>query len=290
EAATRTLREREEELAGLNAVAAAVGPSSDLERQIDMLLRKAIEVTRHAAGAVYLVEEQGGRDPVLRFARGIGEAAYPEQTPEHASRRGEGLAGRVWEGGRPAAVPDLSADPAFERGPALHRAGYKSLICVPLRARARTVGVLELLATEHRGYAEAEVNLARAIGDQIGLAIQTGRLCHPHQEPGERGQPDLPRGGDHRTAGPAGLGPDPAAPGLRARRRAAPRGAQPEPAARGDRVAPVQEHRSAHRPRRAVRHGASRRARRRRPDAPESPERGGQRARCPSGGRPHPAR
>ena len=47
---------------------------------------------------------------------------------------------------------------------------------MPLRARARTVGVLELLATEHRGYAEAEVNLARAIGDQIGLAIQTGRL------------------------------------------------------------------------------------------------------------------
>ncbi|HEU4402028.1 MAG TPA: GAF domain-containing protein [Candidatus Polarisedimenticolia bacterium] len=181
ESTTRALQQRNQELAAVNAVAAAVGPALDLDRQIDLLLRKAIEGTRHAAGALYLVDQDEGGEEVLRFARGVGEPDYPEPPPDRPLRRGEEVPGGVWETGRPAVVPDLAtADVApgggGARQAALTAAGYRRLLGLPLRARGRTIGVMKLLSKEPREYGEAEVSLARAIADQIAIAVQSCRL------------------------------------------------------------------------------------------------------------------
>ena len=176
ERATRDLRERNRELVALNDIASIVSPSFDLARQLEAALRKAAEITGHAAGSIYLVDSGADGREVLRFARGLGEPVYLERARAQEHARGQGVAGRVWESGEPATLADLAADPEMGGCEALASAGYRGLISLPVRARGRTVGVLEMLATGVRIYSDGELGLAQAIADQIGFAVQNTRL------------------------------------------------------------------------------------------------------------------
>src|SRR2546426_9385514 len=177
--ATRHLNETTLELQAINAVAAAATPSLDLDRQIEISLRKTLEVTRFKVGAIFLVEEGDGA-PMLRFARGVGDPAYLDLASARAHGRGEGVAGRVWESGEPVAFADLSAAASLQGHAdelvALRRAGYRALVCVPLRARGRVLGTMELLSSDARPELESRPSLAQAIADQIAIVIQNGRL------------------------------------------------------------------------------------------------------------------
>src|SRR3989441_6614781 len=177
--ATRHLHETTLELQAINAVAAAATPSLDLDRQIEISLRKTLEVTRFKVGAIFLVEEGDGV-PILRFARGVGDPAYLNLAPARAHLRGEGVAGRVWESGEPVAFADVSAAAPMQGHAdelvALRPAGYRALVCVPLRARGRVLGTMELLSSDARPELESRPSLAQAIADQIAIVIQNGRL------------------------------------------------------------------------------------------------------------------
>jgi signal transduction histidine kinase/ActR/RegA family two-component response regulator len=178
-AATRRLHETTIELQAINTVAAAAAPSLDLDRQIDISLRKALEVTRFKAGAIFLMADTGSGE-ALRFARGVGEPAYVELTRGRAVQKGLGVAGRVWERGEPVVIADLSADLSLEGHAgelvALRRAGYRALACVPLMARGSVIGTMELLSTEARPELESRPSLAQAIAAQIAIVIQNGRV------------------------------------------------------------------------------------------------------------------
>ena len=177
--ATRHLQETSQELAALNAIAAAASPSLDLDRQIEASLRKALEVTRFKVGAISLVEDTGGSE-VLRYARGVGDPAFLEMAQARPLGRGEGVAGGVWAGGEPLAFADLSEalypeGCAAELG-ALRRSGYRALVCVPLRARGRVIGTMQLLSSDARPELSGRPSMAQAIAGQIAIVIQNARL------------------------------------------------------------------------------------------------------------------
>src|SRR5262245_8324274 len=69
----RRLQARVKALEAQAAVASAVSLSHDVERQIANALRKAIELTEHAAGAIYLVETNDACEDILAFAHGEGD-------------------------------------------------------------------------------------------------------------------------------------------------------------------------------------------------------------------------
>ncbi len=177
--AIKRLHETTLELQAINSVAAAATPSLDLERQIEIALRKTLEVTRFKVGAIFLLEDAGAGE-TLRFARGVGDPTYLGLARGREHRKGQGVAGRVWERGEPVAIADLSADLSLE-GHAdelvvLRRAGYRALAVVPLVARGRVIGTMELLSTEARPELESRPSLAQAIAGQIAIVIQNGRL------------------------------------------------------------------------------------------------------------------
>jgi signal transduction histidine kinase/ActR/RegA family two-component response regulator len=176
ESATRPLKERNQELEALNAVSAAVSPSFELHRQLDQVLRRAAEETGHASGAIYLVETEPDGEELLKLAHCLDLRERATQVGIGGVRKGEGLAGRVWASESLLALADLRADPDAAARDDLVRAGCHGLLMAPLRARGRTIGVLELAAKEERFYLDDERNLAQAIADQVTMMIQTSRL------------------------------------------------------------------------------------------------------------------
>jgi len=176
ERATRGLLARITAMEAQATIASAASQSIDAERQMELVLRKAIEVGKHRAGAIYLVETNDAGDDLMRFASGQGDAAWLERARLPRWRCGEGLAGSVWESGQGAVVVDLRVDAAGFDGEAMRRAGYRRLCCEPLRARGRVIGVLVLLGDETKPYEDAERALLRAIAEQVGVSIDNARL------------------------------------------------------------------------------------------------------------------
>jgi len=176
ERATLGLLARNAALEAQAAIASAASLSIDADRQIELVLRKALEVTRHSGGAVYLVETNEAGDDLMRFASGQGDAAWLDRARLPRWRCGEGLAGGVWESGRGAVVDDLSEEATGFGGEEMRRAGYRRLCCEPLRARGRVIGVLVLLGSEAKPYDDVERDVLRAIAEQVGVAIDNARL------------------------------------------------------------------------------------------------------------------
>ncbi len=178
-AANRRLQEITLELQALNSIAAAASPSLDLGRQIEMSLRKTLEVTGFKAGAIALVDDRGGPE-VLRPMYCVGDVAYLELTRSLTRGKGEGITGKVWEDGAAVAFADLSAGAALDgcadELAGLRRAGYRALTCVPLRARGRVIGTMELLSSDARPELLSRPGAAESIAGQIAIVIQNGRL------------------------------------------------------------------------------------------------------------------
>jgi signal transduction histidine kinase len=170
------LEARNARLEAQAAIAAAAAPGLDSERQVEMALKKAIELSGHAAGAIYLVETSDAGDDVLRFARGQGDPRWLEVARLPRWRRGEGLPGRVWESGEGVAFGEIADDPSGIGLDLLHRAGYRRIGCEPLRARGHVIGILELFGAESKPYDERERGLLRAIAEQVGTTIHGARL------------------------------------------------------------------------------------------------------------------
>src|SRR5262249_20315028 len=94
-----------------------------------------------------------------------------------------GGAGGVIRRGRPERFAEISEAQlrAYARDgdhlALLRRLGYRSYMCVPLRARERTLGALTFVSTRaDRHYDEADLALAEEVGRRAALAVDNARL------------------------------------------------------------------------------------------------------------------
>jgi two-component system sensor histidine kinase HydH len=91
---------------------------------------------------------------------------------------GEGIAGWVAQTGKPLICADTLADPRFSHAFDA-RSGFqtRSILCVPIKARDRLIGVLELINKKDGGnFDENDLKLLTILGNQIGIALDNARL------------------------------------------------------------------------------------------------------------------
>ncbi|MFZ2089867.1 MAG: GAF domain-containing protein, partial [Desulfobaccales bacterium] len=91
---------------------------------------------------------------------------------------GEGIAGWVAQTEKPLICADTSDDPRF-----CHafddQSGFKtrSILCVPLKARDRLIGVLEVInKKDGENFTANDLELLTILGNQIGIALDNARL------------------------------------------------------------------------------------------------------------------
>jgi PAS domain S-box-containing protein len=104
-------------------------------------------------------------------------------------RKGEGLAGEVWQTATPLAM--TARRPLPDRlGERRGQQGVAAGLCVPLVAGGSVVGVLGVAWSEPgRVVGHAETELLRGLGELAGVAIdRAGRLAASGPEPAERGR------------------------------------------------------------------------------------------------------
>lgn len=139
-------------------------------RAIPGLLRHAVRATGADAGVVSAAEGLGGR-PVLRWAEGV---------PGRNGARSE------WDGGSlldPAAVAggsvvfgDLRACPQGVLPAWVLRAGFGSVVALPLRTAGGAVGMLVLLSRASNRFGAQEVETAEPFAAALALVVESDEL------------------------------------------------------------------------------------------------------------------
>lgn len=161
------LRLHNRELAALHETALGLIDHLDVGKVLETILARACELVESEHGYLYLVD---GDELAVRLGRGMFE-----QSVGYRLRRGQGLAGRVWETGEPLAVDDYAAWP--DRSSDFDQTEFHSVVGVPLRSRNEVAGVLGVArGAGGSPFSQAEIGLLRRIGHLASLALENARL------------------------------------------------------------------------------------------------------------------
>jgi len=101
-------------------------------------------------------------------------SAYEATARDASFRRGEGLAGKVWESGAPIAITDVSAD-GSARMAAAAASGLKGIAGFPVRSGRRVVGMISLHTWAPRHLDDGLTAVMTDIGSQIGEFVERKR-------------------------------------------------------------------------------------------------------------------
>ena len=141
---------------------AASGVLEGLCRTLDWELAEYWEVDTGREAMHFVTSwKRPGRDTTAFEATAVGQVY----------RRGEGLAGRVWEAGNAIAMPDLAGD-SSPRAAAAMAAGLHGIVGFPVRSGRRVVGMISLHTWAPRELDEGLVAVMNDVGSQIGEFVE----------------------------------------------------------------------------------------------------------------------
>ena len=167
------LQEKVQEFSTLVEVGNTLSSTLNLEELLGLVMQKAQEVLKAEASSLMLIDEQTNE---LYFSVALGERG--DAVKEARLKIGQGIAGWVAEKGEPLLVPDAHKDPRFYGG-LDEQTGFhtESILCVPIRANVKTIGIVEVINRSRGGpFEEKDVDLLSSIATQAGIAIQNARL------------------------------------------------------------------------------------------------------------------
>jgi class 3 adenylate cyclase len=161
----RTLRRAVEELALLNDLAIAMGSARDLDTVIRTLVRRSLGVVDAEQGVVTLVDRRDAGDAatlVRTAVTGSGAAYRPDQA----------LLGLMGTRRRALVLNDAHAPTS----PVPFDAGVRSVLCVPLVAHGRFLGVLSLTNKRTGGFSDDDVRLLTILGMQSAQVVEAAQV------------------------------------------------------------------------------------------------------------------
>ena len=157
----------------LTETIAAVNSTLDLEEVLALVASKVAEALEADACFVYLYDERSD-ELVLRATHGT---RVEEMTRRPRLRPGEGITGAAAAERAPIAIAARAhLDPRFKLFPNLPEDEYESILAVPILARQKLEGALNVRTRAPREHSAAEVDLLVAIASQVAQTIQHARL------------------------------------------------------------------------------------------------------------------
>jgi len=164
---------RDRHLRLLTETIAAVNSTLDLEEVLELVASKVADALQTEACFVYLYDERTN-ELILRATHGT---SVEEMTKRPRLRPGEGITGTAAADRAPVMIPSqANLDPRFKQFANLSEDDYESILAVPILARERLAGALNVRTLAPREFTQDEIELLVAIADQVAQTIQHAQL------------------------------------------------------------------------------------------------------------------
>ncbi|MBW1714698.1 MAG: response regulator [Deltaproteobacteria bacterium] len=164
---------KSEKVAAAVEIGSIVNSTLNLAEVLGLIMRYVNRVTNSMASSLMLLDERTG-ELVLSVPTGPKAAKLTDMRIPAS----EGIAGWVVEHGQPVLVPDVKKDERFYKEvDRVSRFKTKSIVCVPLKAKTKLIGVLEVMnKVDGTSFTEEDVALMSIFAYQAAMAIENARL------------------------------------------------------------------------------------------------------------------
>ncbi len=157
----------------------AVNSSLDLQEVLALVASKVAAALGADACFVYLYDERAD-ELVLRATHGT---RVEEMTRTPRMRPGEGITGSAAAEREPIMIPERAhLDERFKAFPNLPEDEYESILAVPILARDKLAGALNVRTRNPRDFTPAEIDLLLAIARQVAQPIEHAKLYSEAQQ------------------------------------------------------------------------------------------------------------
>lgn len=190
-----TERKRVEEQERILAEASAIlGTSLDYQTTLENLARQVVVPRLADWCSIRVVDAEGTLQPVAVAHADPAKVKWAAELQRRYPLKVDASCGppQVVRSGQSQLHPQVSDSllesivSDAEHLQLVRQVGIKSMICVPLRARGRTLGAISLVSAESgRIYTQADLALAEDLGRRAGLAVDNARLYQEANEIGE---------------------------------------------------------------------------------------------------------
>jgi len=185
----RSLKQREGEVRDLQKTLTKLVTLTELSRILNSTLepgtvrrramQAATELMEAEVGSLLLIDEETNQ---LYFEVALGDKEEAVKT--FHLKMGEGIAGWVAQHGEPLIVHDAQSDPRFFRDvDKKSKFTTKNVVCVPVKVKEKTIGVLEAINKLDGGaFSEEDLSLFQSLADQVAVALDNARLLTEIEE------------------------------------------------------------------------------------------------------------
>lgn len=161
-------------LSRLHDLAVFVRVEEDLQTHLRELVHLAASVTEAATCSIMLLSE--GQTDAPRLKLWCSTEALPSSAWDETPGRGDSIAGRVLDQGRPLLIADIRSSDYAPFARQREKLGA-SFICTPIAIGKHVIGVMNLSSRlDARPFDESDLALAEIVAALIGKSVQVERL------------------------------------------------------------------------------------------------------------------
>jgi len=175
----KRIEEKVKRLALLSQLSQILNSTLDPKEIRRRAMEAATRLMKAEVGSLLLVHEE---KRYLYFEVALGERE--EDIKTISLNFGEGIAGWVAQHGKPLIVNSPEKDRRFFKG-VDKRLGFKTrnIICVPVKVKEKTIGVLEAINKKGKGrFNKEDLSLLTSLADQVAIALDNSRLYQELEE------------------------------------------------------------------------------------------------------------
>jgi signal transduction protein with GAF and PtsI domain len=164
-------------LAALSHVSQIAASDTYLEELLQLIVSMLCETMPARVASIMLVDQKKN-ELVLKAAKCSSDEYWQRQN----LKIGKSLISRVVREGKPLMVRDVTREADYLYPELAKKEGVRSLISLPMTARGRVIGVVNVYSDEERIFSEEDIRVLSTVCHQAALAIENTNLTVEVQE------------------------------------------------------------------------------------------------------------